>query len=59
MSKREPLVAVDLFGGCGGLTAGIKRSGFRVDAAVEIDANAASTFRSNHRKTIVVEGHIR
>jgi len=40
--------AVDLFCGCGGMTEGLKQSGFHVIAGVEIDENAGQTYLMNH-----------
>ncbi|MBD2019288.1 DNA cytosine methyltransferase [Leptolyngbya sp. FACHB-36] len=42
------LTAVDLFCGCGGVTAGLKQHNFRVVAAVDEDPNACNTYRVNH-----------
>lgn len=51
--------AIDLFSGCGGLTLGLKRAGFDVVGAVEIDALASETYRLNHRKPFLWQEDIR
>jgi DNA (cytosine-5)-methyltransferase 1 len=58
-SSRSALRAVDLFAGCGGLTLGLKQAGFEVVSAVEINAAAAKTYRSNHKDVALKEIDIR
>ena len=53
------LLAVDLFSGCGGLTSGIRRAGFKVVSAVEIDELAVRTYKLNHDKVKVLCRDIR
>jgi DNA (cytosine-5)-methyltransferase 1 len=50
--------AVDLFAGCGGLTAGLKRAGFNVVSAVEIDDLAVSSYSSNHPEVNLLHKNI-
>ena len=51
--------AIDLFSGCGGLTAGLKQAGFRVVAAVEIEPKAADTYRKNHPTVLLKESNVK
>lgn len=40
--------AIDLFAGCGGLSLGLKRAGFKVLCSVELDEQAEAVYRANH-----------
>ncbi len=53
------LSAMDIFSGCGGLTLGLKRAGFRIIGAVDVDPAAVETYRANHQKVKVWERDIR
>lgn len=54
---RKP-VAVDLFGGAGGLGFGFRKGGFRIGLAVEIDRDAAQTYRLNNPGVHVIEADV-
>jgi len=49
----KPL-AIDLFAGAGGATLGLRRAGFHVPVAVEIEKGKAQTLQENHRHTRVL-----
>jgi DNA (cytosine-5)-methyltransferase 1 len=51
--------AIDLFSGCGGLTLGLKKAGFRVVGAVDNDALAVKTYKANHPEVEIWEEDIR
>ena len=53
------ITAIDLFCGCGGVTEGLKRQGFKVVAAVDCDPVACRTYRDNHREGKLIEKDIR
>src|SRR5689334_10355236 len=53
------LSAISLFSGAGGLDLGVERAGYRVLAALEYDADAASTLRANFTHTEVLQRDIR
>ena len=52
-------IAVDLFCGCGGLTLGLKRAGFRVLLGLDIDPLSIKTYKANHPDVEVWEKDIR
>lgn len=58
MSQRR-LTALDLFAGAGGMSCGLSKAGFDVLAAVELDADAAASYRANHPESRVYEKDIR
>lgn len=52
-------ISIDVFSGIGGLTAGLKKAGFKIQTAIELDHNAVNTYKLNHRKTNVIHKDIR
>ena len=48
-------VAVDLFCGCGGISAGLRNAGFRVLAGVDIEKHFIQTFRENFPESKCLE----
>jgi len=56
--SRPKKTAIDLFSGCGGMTYGLRRAGFRVIAALERDSVAAAAYRLNHPKVFLKEADI-
>ncbi len=57
-AKKPAPVAIDLFGGAGGLGYGFGQAGFRILLAVEGERSAAQTYRLNNPGTVVVEMEI-
>jgi DNA (cytosine-5)-methyltransferase 1 len=57
--KKRHLTAVDFFAGAGGLTVGLKKAGFKVVAAVEVNPEIAKTYRKNHPEVKLIVKDIR
>ncbi len=51
--------AIDIFAGGGGLTVGLKRAGFAVAGAVEIERHAFSTYKVNHPEVRALRQDVR
>ncbi len=54
----ERPMAIDLFGGAGGLGSGFSRAGYRVALAVEKERHAAQTYRANNPGVPVIEADV-
>ena len=57
--SQSNLYAIDLFSGCGGVTAGLKKAGIEVRDAVEINEVAVEAYRNNNKGVPVIQEDIR
>ena len=51
--------SIDMFSGCGGLSVGLHKAGFKIMAALEINSDAVRSYQMNHKKTYVIQQDIR
>ena len=58
MTKKSPTV-LDLFSGCGGMSWGLHKAGFRVIGAIDNWPVALKTFQHNHPDAEIFDGDIR
>jgi DNA (cytosine-5)-methyltransferase 1 len=60
VKKKRParMTAIDLFAGAGGATAGLKAAGYVVIGAIELDRDAAASYRLNHPEVTLLESDI-
>ena len=56
--RRHRFTAIDLFCGCGGLSLGLRKAGFKVLAAVDNDLSSVNSYRMNHRRTLAINDDI-
>lgn len=59
MVQKVKLSSIDLFCGCGGLSLGLRRAGFKVLAAIDNDRLSTSTYKANHKRTRLLTEDIR
>lgn len=59
ITKKSVFTAIDLFSGCGGLTLGLKKAGFSVIGAVDIENIAVETYEKNHPEVCLLHEDIR
>ena len=57
-SRKVRFTAIDLFCGCGGLSLGLRRAGFKVLAAIDNDDLSIDTYAMNHRRTRLIKDDI-
>jgi DNA (cytosine-5)-methyltransferase 1 len=57
--KKKEFISFDLFSGIGGLTEGLRKAGFNIKYAFEINELASKAYSMNHKNTIVVTKDIR
>lgn len=56
--NKPPLTMIDLFAGCGGMTVGFAREGFKSVLAVELNDHAAATYAMNFGEEHTFHGDI-
>lgn len=58
MTSYKPTL-IDLFSGCGGISRGFERSGFRSLLALDTDRDSLASYRRNHPSAVTLLGDIR
>lgn len=56
---KKHYTGIDLFSGCGGLSEGMRRAGFKIKAAIEKDKIAANAYRLNHKGAKIFDTDIK
>jgi DNA (cytosine-5)-methyltransferase 1 len=59
INQMARMQGIDLFAGAGGMSIGAINCGVEIRYAVEMDAKASKTFKSNHPETTLIERDIR